>query len=47
MWQNLIKKLPIILFAIFLTEGNEFSFFLFFYRLKEEIKIWTKLIAYT
>ena len=26
--QNFIKKLAIILFAIFLTEGNDFSFFL-------------------
>ena len=38
--RNLIKKLAIIMFAIFLTEGNEFSFF-FFYRHKAEIKIWT------
>ena len=38
--QNLIKKLAITLFAIFLTVGNDFSFF-FFYKRKEEIKIWT------
>ena len=46
--QNLIKKLAIILFAIFLADDIEFAFLFFlFYRHKEEIKIWTKLITHT
>ena len=39
---------PITLFAIFLTEGNDFFlFFFFFYKHKENIKIWTKLKTHT